>query len=244
MKLTDSVQFDHEDRRELYKYVERRGTVHRDELLVGDVHEQRAIGHQLAILKRNGYIGENGAGELSIDIDTDAAQTFEEDDVEFDVRQARQKDLSGIVGTIRQVADERTYIVAENVANVLDQEDVLLRHNEVESRIFFVATVNDEVVGWVHLTVPELEKLQHTAELTLGVIEDYRGHGIGGHLLERGLGWAKEHGFEKVYQSIPSTNEDAIEFIEAHGGEVESVREDHYKVDGEYVDEVMMAIEV
>lgn len=62
------------------------------------------------------------------------------------------------MGTIRQVADEQTYIVAENVPNALGQEDVLLRHNEVASRISFVATVNDEVVGWVHLTVPELEK--------------------------------------------------------------------------------------
>lgn len=244
MKLSEPVRFDHDDRRELYRYVERRGSVDRQELLRGDVNERRAVGHQLAILKRNGYIEEDETGELSIAIEADEARSFDHDDVEFTVRQARQADISGIVGTIRQVTGERTYVVAENVANLLDREDVLIRHNEVESRIFFVATVGDDVVGWVHLSVPEFRKLHHTAELTLGVVEEYRGHGIGSRLLETALEWAGGNGFEKVYQSIPSTNEEAIAFIEDHGGEVEAVREDHYKLGDAYVDEVMMAIEL
>lgn len=89
MKSSEPVEFDHEDRRELYEYIERRGTVHRDELLEGDVNEQRAVGHQLAILKRNGYIEENEDGELSIATESDASESFEVDDVEFDIRQAR-----------------------------------------------------------------------------------------------------------------------------------------------------------
>src|SRR6056297_3283365 len=108
------------------------------------------------------------------------------EDVEFVVRPARQSDLAGLVGAIRQVADEGTYIEAESVADVVDHEEVLLRHNEIEERMFFVATVGEEVVGWVHLAGSELEKLAHTAKLTVGVIEIYRGHGIGSHLLERG----------------------------------------------------------
>ena len=88
-----------------------------------------------------------------------------------------------------------------------------------------------------------MEKLSHTAELTLGVLEEYQGYGIGGHLLDRGLDWADEKGYEKLYNSIPSTNEEAVEFFEAHGGEVEAVRENHYTYDGEYIDEVMLALE-
>ncbi|MDY7081036.1 MAG: GNAT family N-acetyltransferase, partial [Halobacteria archaeon] len=51
-------------------------------------------------------------------------------------------------------------------------------------------------------------------------------------------------GYEKLYQSIPSTNEEGIEYLKAHGCEVEAIREDHYKIDGDYVDEVMMAIKL
>jgi ribosomal protein S18 acetylase RimI-like enzyme len=108
--------------------------------------------------------------------------------------------------------------------------------------MFFVACVDGEVVGWVHLHVPELEKLHHTAELTVGVLEEYRGHGVGGHLLQRGLEWGGSNGLEKIYQSVPASNEEAIAFLEAHDWYTEAVREDHYRIGGDYVDEVMMAV--
>jgi len=108
--------------------------------------------------------------------------------------------------------------------------------------MIFVATVEEEVIGWVHLDLPEAEKLSHTAVLTVGILPEYRGHGIGSTLLDRGCDWARDHGFEKLYNSIPSTNEQAIDFLQSHGWETEAIREDHYKIGGEYVDEVMMAV--
>jgi ribosomal protein S18 acetylase RimI-like enzyme len=116
-----------------------------------------------------------------------------------------------------------------------------LRHNELESRIFFVACIDNDVIGWVHLKHSESAKLSHTAELTLGVLAQYRGHGIGAELLKRGTDWAADHGYEKLYNSVPSSNQTAIDFLEDHGWETEAVREDHYKIDGEYADEVMLA---
>lgn len=106
------------------------------------------------------------------------------------------------------------------------------------------AKADDEVIGWVHLDAPELEKLRHTAELTVGVRSDYRERGIGSRLLDRGLEWAGEQGYHKVYQSIPATNDAAVAFLEEHGWTVEATREDHYLVDGDYVDEVMLAKDV
>ena len=133
---------------------------------------------------------------------------------------------------------------AETVADVVESEDVLLRHNDVEKRVFFVATVHGDVIGWIHINAPTVEKLAHTAELTVGVVESYQGRGIGTRLLERGVEWAVENGFEKLYNSVPSSNEGAIEFLERHGWEAEAVRENHYKLDDEYVDEVMLSKEI
>ncbi|WP_255168006.1 bifunctional helix-turn-helix transcriptional regulator/GNAT family N-acetyltransferase [Natrononativus amylolyticus] len=243
MAFAEEHEFGHEDRKRIYEYVERHGAVDPD-----DVQDRLGIDpggfrHHVAILKRDGRL-EIENGTLRVTIDAGAEEEYVSEDLEFHIRPARQEDLSGIVGAIRQVAEEKTYIVAESVADEIDHENALLRHNELEARMFFVATVNGEVVGWVHLRGPELDKLSHTAELTVGVIEEYRGHGIGSHLLSRGLEWAGANGYEKVYNSVPSTNEEAIAFLEEHGWETEAVREDHYKLNGHYVDEVMMALEL
>jgi ribosomal protein S18 acetylase RimI-like enzyme len=243
MKFSETLEFDHEDRKRIYEYVESHGEVDADEARDVLHVDPGGFRHHVAILKRDGYLEERDR-MLRASFDEGAAEEYETDGVEFTIRPARQEDLSGIVGAIRRVAEQGSYIVAESVADEIDHDEALLRHNEIESRMFFVATVGDEVVGWVHLYAPELDKLAHTAELTVGVLDDYQGHGIGSHLLARGLEWAGSNGYEKVYQSAPSTNEYAIGFLKDHGWETEAVREDHYKMGGEYVDEVMMAVEL
>ena len=237
------MQFDHDERRQIYEYVERHGSVDPEDLQQAVMHtDPRGFRHHLAILKRNNTLTETTDGLLEVAIDSGEEEQHREADIAFTIRPAHEKDLSGIVSAIRRVAEQGRYIVAESVADEVDHQDVLLRHNELESRMFFVATVNDEVVGWVHIHAPELEKLSHTAELTVGVIVEYRCHGIGSHLLRRGLEWARAQGYEKVYQSLPSTNERAIEFLETHNWEIEAVREGHYRIDEEYVDEIMMSV--
>ncbi len=243
MASRERLEFGHEDRKGIYEYVERHGAVDPDEVRDHLGIDAGGFKHHVAILKRDGRLAE-ADDTLRVTIDAGAEEEYVSEDLEFHIRPARQEDLTGIVGAIRQVAEEKTYIEAESVADEVDHQDTLLRYNELESRMFFVATVEDEVVGWVHLYAPELEKLSHTAELTVGVLEEYRGHGIGAHLLSRGLEWAGSNGYERVYQSVPSTNEEAIAFLEAHDWETEAVREDHYKMNGHYVDEVMMAVDL
>ncbi|MFC7081243.1 GNAT family N-acetyltransferase [Halorussus caseinilyticus] len=123
-----------------------------------------------------------------------------------------------------------------------------MRHTDTRSRLFFVATVDDattgdsQLVGWAHLTLPGIEYLDHTAELTVGVRSDLRRRGIGSQLSRTALAWAAANGYHKVYQSLPGTNRAAIDFLGNHGWTVEAVRRDHYRIDGEFVDEVMMAV--
>jgi len=241
MELSETLTFDHEDRKRIYEYVEAHGSA-----TVGDVEralglDPRGVRHHAAILRRDGYVNVDD-GELTVAFEGDTAEEYHvDDDVEFVIRPARQDDLTGLVGAIREVAEDGSYIEAESVADIVDHEEVLLRHNEVESRMFFVATVGDDVVGWVHIDASELAKLEHTAVLTLGVLEEYRGHDVGSHLLERGLSWARKMGIEKLYNSVPETNDAAISFLEEHGWETEATRGDHYRIDGDYVDECMLA---
>ncbi|ELY57464.1 GNAT family N-acetyltransferase [Natronolimnohabitans innermongolicus] len=243
MSPTETLEFGHADRKAIYEYVERHGAVDPDDAQAALKIDPSGFRHHVALLKRDDRLEEDD-GRLRVTIDAGAEEEYVAEELEFHIRPARQEDLSGVVGAIRQVTEEKTYIEAESVADEIDHENALLRHNELKSRMFFVATVEDEVVGWVHLFAPELEKLSHTAELTVGVLDEYRGYGIGSHLLSRGLEWAGANGYERVYQSVPASNEDAIAFLEEHDWETEAIREDHYKLNGHYVDEVMLAIEL
>lgn len=243
MEITESLNFEHKDRKDLYDYIESHGTVREDEARRALNLDPAALGHHLTVLRRDGYIRKVG-DKVQVAYEEEDAETYEADGHTVTIRAAQEVDLDRLVDAIHEVADEGTYIEAETVADVIDHEEVVMRHNEIHSRMFFVATIEDDVVGWVHLDLPEAEKLSHTAVLTVGLRSKFRGHGIGGKLLERGIEWARSHRFEKLYNSVPSTNEQAISFLEDHGWETEAVREDHYKIGGDYVDEVMMAVDL
>jgi len=243
MKLTEQLNFDHDDRHDVYDYVEAHGSVRADQARRALNLDPEAFGHHVTILRRDGYITRDGS-HLKVAFQEEDVEEHAAEEVNCAIRAAEQRDLSGLVDVIREVAEEGTYIEAESVADLLDHEEVILRHNKVRSRMVFVACVDDEVVGWVHLDLPEMDKLAHTAVLTVGLLPTYRGHGIGSALLERGVRWAADHEFEKLYNSVPATNEAAITFLEDRGWEVEAVREDHYRIDGEYVDEMMLAAAV
>jgi L-amino acid N-acyltransferase YncA len=243
MAAFEPLEFSHADRRRIYEHVERTGSASAEDLSRKLNIDPSGFRHHVAILKRDGLITE-GDGTLRVDFEEGEVEEIETGDWAVTIRQANEADLEGLTGVIRQVASERTDIVAESVADVLDHEEVLLRHNDVSSRMFFVATIDEDVVGWVHVEAPELRKLSHTAKLTVGVLGDHQGYGIGSALLERGLSWAGANGYEKLYNSIPATNNDALSFLESKGFETEAVREDHYKIDDAYIDEVMMAIVV
>ncbi|RDZ44163.1 GNAT family N-acetyltransferase [Haloferax sp. Atlit-10N] len=241
MEVTDSLNFGHKDRKDIYEYIERHGTVREDEVRRALNFEPAALGAHLTVLRRDGYIRKVG-NYVEVAYAPGEEETVELGDLDVTIRMAQNVDLESLVDAIHEVADEGRYIEAETVADLLDHEEVVLRHNEVSSRMVFVATVGDELAGWVHLDLPEAEKLSHTAVLTVGTRPEFRGHGIGSKLLDRGVDWARERGFEKLYNSVPATNEEAIAFLEGHGWETEAVRDAHYKIDGDYVDEVMMAV--
>ncbi|WP_266078496.1 GNAT family N-acetyltransferase [Haladaptatus caseinilyticus] len=264
MGVPATIEFENAIQQRIYDEVERSGSVSieevRDEVRVdapsgskparsGTTEPQVRIPPEefreyVSALLDAGHLVER-EGELHLALDSDVEE-YDEDGLSYRIRQAHQFDRRGIETAIREVADEGASIAAERVSADIDDEGALLRNNDRRSRMFYVATVGDgenegEIAGWVHIDAPELDKLRHTAELTVGVRGPYRKHGVGSRLLERAMAWAHDVGYQKVYQSVPATNETAIDLLEDFSWETEAVRKDHYLIDDEFVDEVMMA---
>lgn len=240
MQATERPTFESETSKRIYEYVERHGTAKRNMLLNISAVPSDVFRDELDHLKAKGYLEEEG-GTLQVALNVGSVDEHETEAGVVAIRPGRHRDFEELIETIRDVTAEETYVVAESIAEQLLYEDTVTRHNTVESRVFFVATIDGEVVGWTHLELPQIARIQETAQQTVGVKEAYRGAGIGSQLLQRGLDWAEANGYRKVYNSVPMTNERAIEFLDAHGWETEAIRREHYTIDDEYVDEVMMA---
>lgn len=240
MEVLERPTFGSEAGKRIYQYVERHGTADREAVRNAvDVAEGEFDDH-VDRLTSEGYLEERN-GDLALALDVGAEEEYDTEDFAYVVRPARDEDFEPLVDTILDVTDKRTYAVAEQLAEELRYEDTVTRHNNVWSRVFFVATVDEYVVGWSHLDLPQVDKLRDTAQATVGVREDYRGYGIGERLLERALVWAEANDYRKVYNSVAETNMNAVTFLESQGWEIEAVREGHFTIGDKPVDEVMLA---
>lgn len=239
MSLADTFDLEG-DRKSVYRYVERHGPVDPSLAAEATGTDPESFNHHVSMLRRDDLIEEAPDGRLRVAVHPGEREEYTESGVAYEIRPARHTDLSGLVGVIRQVAGE-TSVAAERVAEELAYEDTVVRRTPTDSRVVFVGTVADEVAGWVHVDVAELPKLSGTATLTLGVVEGYRRHGVGSHLLRRGVNWAATRGCRKVCDTLPATNEAGVAFLEANGWHVDATRSNHYEMDGALVDEVMMA---
>ncbi len=243
MKAQDSLTFETEADKQIYKYVERHGTATRNAARKEASLDPDEFRERLDYLKSRGYLDEDG-GTLRLGLDIGSIETYEADAFEYTIRPGRNDDFEGLVDAIREVTSQESYVIAESVAEELLYDDTVNRHNTVESRMFFVSTVEEDIIGWTHLDLPQVDKLRNTARQTVGVKPPYRGQGVGSNLLQRGIDWAGANGYRKMHNAVPATNEHALAFLEHHGWMTEGIRKQHYTLGDDLVDEVMMAYEI
>ena len=239
MNAVETPSFETDDHERIYTHIEHSGAVSPDGVHEEVPLESEQVSEIVDGLVRDGYLTEfNGRLQLALGVDFET--THQVDGTVVTIRSARQKDVSAIIETIQQIIANVRYPRAEDLVTKLIQDGVVKRHNGVETRVFFVSTVDDELVGWVHVGASTLQRLRQTVELTLGVRSELRERGIGSHLLKHGCEWAASNAYQKAFQRLPMTNERALSFLQSHNWEIETVRRNHY----DRIDEVVMAIEL
>jgi|GEM_PF-6901824 len=101
MEGVTTPEFSHKDRRDIYDYVERHGAMEPAKVREALGLEPHAFGHHVAVLRRDRVLEERN-GKLRVAFEGGAEEEYRTADVSFTIRQAREEDLTGLVGAIRQ----------------------------------------------------------------------------------------------------------------------------------------------
>jgi RimJ/RimL family protein N-acetyltransferase len=110
--------------------------------------------------------------------------------------------------------------------------------------VVLVAADGPTVVGRLSLARDPHPSSRHVADLGLIVAEPYRRRGIGRALLQAAVEWAREHAVRKLELHVFTWNEPALRLYDSFGFRREGLRRGHYLREGEYVDAVLMALDV
>ena len=109
-----------------------------------------------------------------------------------------------------------------------------------------VATVDGEVAGYVKLVRPHpLAASDHVLLINgLAVEPERRRLGIGRALMDAAVVEAKARGARRLTLRVLGPNEPARRLYESAGFVVEGVQREYFYLEGEYVDDVLMALDL
>ncbi|HHW66566.1 GNAT family N-acetyltransferase [Defluviitalea raffinosedens] len=138
------------------------------------------------------------------------------------------------------VARERKYL-ASTKGFSLESTRSFVEAIEQNNLAQFYAIRNGMVIGWCDILPKNFEGFEHVGTLGMGVLPEYRGIGLGSHLLERAIEHAKAiNGIEKVELEVFESNENALKFYQKHGFFQEGRRVKSRKLDGQYDNIILM----
>ncbi|MDO9182594.1 MAG: GNAT family N-acetyltransferase [Bacteriovorax sp.] len=116
------------------------------------------------------------------------------------------------------------------------------KHLDNPYYIAIVAILNNEIVGLIDFSNGENERISHTGDFGMSVDTSVRSLGIGTHLLQALIDWAKStKKIEKINLRVHSDNEIAIGLYKKMGFDIEGVQQKDLKYGpGKYVDTILM----
>lgn len=141
---------------------------------------------------------------------------------------------------VKKVSRERRYL-ASIEGFPLESTIEFVKRIEENGLAQFYAIKEGEVIGWCDILPNIFEGLKHVGNLGMGVINGYRGQGIGFKLLNYTINYAKSNnGIEKVELEVFESNKDAIRLYEKFGFIHEGRKVKSRKLDGEYDNIILM----
>ena len=164
-------------------------------------------------------------------------------DVQY--REARETDASELLLHLKRVGGETDNLTfgAEGFNISAEREARFIsRFQRNSDEIMLVATDGDTVVANAVIERERIPRLSHRSRLTLTVLRDYWGRGIGSHLMEMMIDFCRTSGAEVVYLECRADNLRAISLYRKYGFYESGRLRKYFKINGEYSDAVIMEL--
>jgi putative acetyltransferase len=166
---------------------------------------------------------------------------------EVSVREAEPEDAEQLIAYVQRLSEEPHSNIAlspgEFTLTVEEERRVLADYAAAGNSVYLVAECAGEIVGTLSCSGGTRQATRHVASLGISVARPWRNRGIGRTLMARAIEWARGTGIVKrIELDVFARNEVAIHLYERFGFAVEGRRRQAVCRDGEYLDDLVMAL--
>ena len=161
------------------------------------------------------------------------------------IRIARPSDLKGIIRVMLDTAKSP-------MVSILTPQEIMERGKEIDMYLEYwddpdfiwhamVAVLDNGIVGVVDFLTTDNLRRSHVAEIGIGIMDGFRGKGIGGQLMSKSEEYLKAQGIKKLRLLVYELNERARRFYKKLGfQDVGRYSKEIRLENGDYVDLIIM----
>lgn len=160
------------------------------------------------------------------------------------IREIRVEDAAAFLQLGKRLDEETTFMLlepGERNITVEQQAKMIQRFIENNNTTIFVATHEEQVVGFILANGGNVQRKKHVATIVIGILQEYSGQGIGTSLFKEIENWAKLHDVWRLELTVMAHNTRVQALYRKAGFEQEGVKKASLIIDGKNVDEYYMA---
>jgi RimJ/RimL family protein N-acetyltransferase len=161
------------------------------------------------------------------------------------IREIKSSDAEKFSTLTPQVEAESEYMLWEAGERNVQVEQQLKMIEGIEqkenSTILVAEKDNKNLVGFLMAVGGNAKRIKHSAYIVMGILNEYRGKGIGTKLIEELERWAFNHNIHRLELTVVTCNEAALSLYRKMGFVIEGTKKNSLCIDGKFVDEYDMS---
>ncbi|MGF1871066.1 N-acetyltransferase family protein [Photobacterium indicum] len=158
------------------------------------------------------------------------------------VRKVKREDALGIINVLNPIITDGRFSILDTIFSEEEEEQFI--ENFPERGVFNVAlnTEDFRVVGFQNVEpfASYTRAFDHVGIIGTFVDGQYRRQGIASSLFDATFTMAKSLGYEKLFAYVRDDNETALKTYLKQGFEIVGKAKKHAKINGKYIDEVLI----
>ncbi|WEG14467.1 GNAT family N-acetyltransferase [Pullulanibacillus sp. KACC 23026] len=160
------------------------------------------------------------------------------------IREIRIDDAENLITLIKEVEDQSDFMLmeaGERKTTPEQQQKQLERINQQTNSTLFVAEENGKLVGYLIVLGGTVKRTKHCAYLVVGILQDYRGQGIGTKLFDNVTKWALKHNLSRLELTVVTENKAGVALYKKSGFDIEGTRRNSLVIEGRTFNEYYMS---
>ncbi len=160
------------------------------------------------------------------------------------IREIKTDDAKNLLDLIKEVESNADFMLMEDGERQTTpelQKKQFERFEKQDNSTVLVAEDKDKLIGYIIAVGGTVKRTQHTAELVIGILSEYRGKGIGSKLFNNITNWAEKHNLSRLELTVVKDNLAGVKLYKKHGFEIEGTKKKSLIINDIAYDEYYMA---